>query len=100
MMYSCREKQELRTNSSNEQVVSICLDGPQHTVTDQDYDIPIGSKSSIENDNAAIASKNNSAIVDNPAYSTGSGPPLIDNPAYIAIKSGPATTVLFDYSNN
>ena len=58
------------------------------------------NKSSIENDNAAIALKNNPAIVDNPAYSTGSGPPLIDNPAYIAMKSGPATTVLSHYSNN
>ena len=78
----------------------ISVDGPQHTITDQDYSIPIGNKSSIENDNAAIASKNNPAIVDNPAYSTGSGPPLIDNPAYITMKSGPATTVLSHYSNN
>ena len=62
--------------------------------------MPIGSNTSIENDNAAIASKNNPAIVDNPAYSTGSGPLLTDNPAYIAMKSGPATTVLSDYSNN
>ena len=96
----CRKKQELTTNSSDEQVVPISLDGPQHAVTDQDYSMPIGSNTSIENDNAAIASKNNPAIVDNPAYSTGSGPPLIDNPAYTAMKSDPATTVLSDYSNN
>ena len=80
----------------------------RHTVSDQDYAIIYSSvhtqdknnQSSIVNNNTAITSKNDPAIVDNPAYSTSSGPPLIDNPAYIAVKGGPSTTTVSSHYSN
>ena len=44
------------------------IDHLRHAVSDQDY--VIGSnQSSIDNNNTAITTKNDPAIVDNPAYS-------------------------------
>ena len=77
------------------------VNGPQHTDIHH-YNTPArrtgGNQFSIDNDEAAVISKNNPVIIDNPAYCNSGGPTLSDNPAYIAMKSDPPTTT--HHSNN